>query len=82
MIKVTKLFSLFFGSFSKRNTRHVLRVSIELKKQMGNFGRTRKHFGNTRLSVRNFHGYVISIVDMTNMGVMMLDSLHKQRQTT
>ena len=35
--------------FSKRNIKHVLRVSIELWKHSRKFGRTRKSCGNTRL---------------------------------
>ena len=35
--------------FSKRNRKHVLRVSIELYKHSWKFGRTRKSCGNTRL---------------------------------
>ena len=47
MINVNKLFLSFFhrGVCSKGNRKHVIRVSIELKKHL-------KSYGNTRLSTR------------------------------
>jgi len=44
VIKVNKLFYFFVVVFSKRNRKHVLRVSIELQQHSWKFGRTWKHW--------------------------------------
>ena len=46
-IKVNK-FSFFVALFSKRNGKHVLRVSMELQKHSKKVRRSRKSYGNTR----------------------------------
>ena len=50
IIKVNNFLSvLFVVKFSKRNRKHVLRVSIELWKHSWKFEKTFKSCGNTRL---------------------------------
>jgi len=48
-IKYSSFFVIFLGLFSKRNTKHFLRVFIELWRHSWGFGGARKGCGNTRL---------------------------------
>ena len=47
--KVNEWLSFFVALFSKRNRKHVLRVSIGLQEHSWKFGRIRKSWSNTRL---------------------------------
>ena len=66
------VFLFLVALFSKRNGKHVLRVSIELYKHSWKFGRTRKSCGNTRvptafLVLPNFHSCLYNSIETRNM---------------
>ena len=73
IIKVNKKCS-YHRVFSKRNRKHALHVSIELKKHLWKFVRTRKGCGNTRLRLV-FPQHFWSFLVLPNFHPSFLNSL-------